>query len=102
MVSINVDIYFKKAPKGSETDKLEDTVCYLKLTQEIIKYCKKHSFNFIEHLGKSVHNVIYEKASSNKALIQGITVEIHKLSPPVPQLQGGVKWTHHINYESVT
>lgn len=99
MISLDVDIHFKTCPAGADTDLLDDTVCYLTLVQLITDYCGSKSFNLIEHLAKSVYQVITSFLIPRKHILASITVELHKISPPVPNVHGGVKWKHHVSCE---
>lgn len=98
MVSFDLDIAFIEAPMGADTDLLQDTVCYRQLVELIHLHCQGKKFNLIEHLAKSVHQKIAESLSFYSHQLESITVTLHKISPPVPGIHGGVKWTHHINY----
>jgi dihydroneopterin aldolase len=98
MVSFSIDINFKTLPAGAQTDSLQDTVCYLDLVTIITRQCQEKKFNLVEHLAKSVHEKIAASLSAHIHQLQSITVTLHKISPPVPGVHGGVKWRHHINY----
>jgi dihydroneopterin aldolase len=97
MISLNIDLRFNACPKGADTDLLKDTVCYLELVQLISEYCQNKRFNLIENVTKSLHKEITYFISPHKHLIKSVTVELHKISPPITNVHGGVKWTYHIN-----
>ena len=97
MVSFSIDINFKTLPPGAQTDLLEDTVCYLDLVHIITLHCQEKKFNLIEHLTATVHEKISDTLAPVIHQLQSIAVTLHKISPPVPGVHGGVKWTHHIN-----
>ena len=98
MVSFNIDINFTHAPPGVNTDLLQDAVCYLNLVETVTQHCHKNRFNLIEYLAQSVHEKISDLLALHINQLQSITVTLHKVSPPVPGVHGGVKWTHHVNY----
>ena len=88
MVSFNIDINFKTPPIATKTDKLEDTVCYLQIVQSIKKLCHNKRFNLIESLAYDVYNTIILNHNTEAK------VTVHKLSPPVPGIHGGVMFTY--------
>lgn len=98
MVSFSISINFTTFPVGADTDLLRDTVCYLELVEKVTLHCQEKKFNLIEHLAKSVYQKIFHSLASYIHQIQSITVTLHKISPPVPGVHGGVKWVHHVNY----
>ena len=98
MISVNINIEFIQHPEGCNSDDLNDTVCYLKLTQHISSYLENKKFNLIEFLAKKIHEIIEDFVSNFKKIISSITVEIHKISPPVANVHGGVKWMHSSKY----
>lgn len=67
-VSINVDFIFKSPPLGLMTDRLEDTVCYLEIVQNIQSLAQSKQFNLIEHLPHDIYRAI------NNLLVQKKTI----------------------------
>lgn len=98
-VSFNISVELISCPKAADTDLLKDTICYDGVIQVLINHCKSKKFNLIEHLAKSAFDEISAYLISYKSMIKSITIELHKLSPPVINLCGGVKWIHHIDFE---
>jgi dihydroneopterin aldolase len=98
MVSLNINVNFTNPPLAANTDSLQGTVCYLDIVRTVTLYCQNNRFNLIEYLAQSVYQKISESIASCIDQIQSITVTLHKISPPVPGVHGGVKWTHHVNY----
>ena len=98
MVSFNINVNFTNSPLGADTDLLQDTVCYFNLVETVTLHCQEKKFNLIEYLAKSVHQKISDYLESYSHHLQSITVTLHKISPPVQGVHGGVKWTHHVNY----
>ncbi|WP_246209647.1 dihydroneopterin aldolase [Wolbachia endosymbiont of Atemnus politus] len=58
LVSINVDFTFKSPPVGIITDRLEDTICYLEVVQNIKSLAQSKQFNLIEHLTHDIYRTI--------------------------------------------
>ncbi len=98
MISLTINVSFINPPLGADTDLLQDTVCYLDLVETVTLYCQGKRFNLIEYLAKCVHEKVSDSLTSCIHQLQSITVTLHKISPPVPGVHGGVKWTHHVNY----
>ncbi len=94
LVSFNIDIVFKEPPKAIVTDNISDTICYLDLVNNIQTYCHNKYFNLIERLTYSVHEIITSSLELQKSLISSINVEMKKVSPPVPNVHGGVTFTY--------
>ena len=92
LVSFNIELIFKIPPDGLVTDDLDDTVCYLKLTQAIQNLCQSKRFNLIEHLSYEVRQAVVTLLTGQNIAETKITV--HKLAPPVPGVHGGVMFTY--------
>ncbi len=90
LVSLNIDLMFNQIPKALYTDNLEDTICYLKLTEDIKSFCKGKRFNLIEYLIENIRQVIEFSLGDNKSLISSINITLNKVSPPVSDVHGGV------------
>jgi dihydroneopterin aldolase len=97
-ISFNISIDFTKPPMGADTGLLEDTVSYRDLVETVTLHCQGGRFNLIEALAKSVHQKISDSLAPYIHQLQSIEVTLHKISPPVPHVHGGVKWTHLVNY----
>ncbi len=95
MISLDININFKSCLKGAETDNLSDAICYAQLVKEVELATKGKKFNLVEKLAKSVHDAVTIFASNHQEYIEFIEVIVHKISPPVPSIHGGVKWLHH-------
>ena len=94
LVSFNINLSFKVPPIAIVTDQLDDTVCYLKLTQTIQNLCQNKRFNLIEHLVYDVHQAVVERLENNSQNITDLKVTVNKLAPPVPGIHGGVSFTY--------
>ncbi|MEI8295515.1 MAG: dihydroneopterin aldolase [Alphaproteobacteria bacterium] len=94
LVSFNIELEFKEAPKGSSTDTIEDTVCFATLAQAIKSFCQTKQFHLIEHLGAEVHQVVAKSLGQHIGLVALINVTVHKIAPPVPDLHGGAVFTY--------
>ncbi|WP_425385832.1 dihydroneopterin aldolase [Wolbachia endosymbiont (group A) of Barypeithes pellucidus] len=94
LVSIDVDFIFKSPPLGLMTDRLEDTVCYLEIVQNIQSLVQNKQFNLIEHLTHDIYRTINNLLVQKKHIISSIRVTTHKVAPPVPNAHGGVFFTY--------
>jgi len=50
VILLNLKIFFPKLPLACKSDKLQDTICYQKLTEDINKFCAKRKFQLLEYL----------------------------------------------------
>ncbi len=94
LVSISVDFIFKSPPLGFITDRLEDTICYLEVVQNIKSLAKSKQFNLIEHFTHDVYITISKLVMQKKHIISSIKVITHKVVPPIPDVHGGVVFTY--------
>lgn len=94
LVSINLEFVFNTPPVAIESDKIEDTFCYLQTTKHIQALLQKKSFKLIEHLAKSIYDVIAKFITSSGQDVNNITVHLHKISPPAPGIHGGVSFIY--------
>ena len=99
LISFNINLDFNSPPKGASTDNLEDTICYLRLVEEIKAYCKNKRFNLIECLTESIYKLTEQLLLPNHNLIASIKITTHKVSPPAPDVHGGVVFTYCVNSE---
>ena len=94
LVSLNIELYFKSLPEGARNDKLEGTVCYAALVQKVKSFCRNRQFNLIEHLTAEIYQVVKDSLKQHRSLVTFIGVTGHKMSPPVPDIHGGVTFTY--------
>ena len=97
LISFNISLDFNSSPKGSSTDNLEDTICYLRLVEAIKAHCKNKRFNLIECLTESIHKLIKQLLLPHHNLIASIKIITHKVSPPIQDVHGGVVFTYCVN-----
>jgi len=94
LVSLDIELYFKSLPEGATSDKLEETVCYSQLVLNVKSFCQNRKFNLIEYLTAEIYKVVEESLNPHRSLIASIKVTGHKMSPPVPDIHGGVTFTY--------
>ena len=87
-IEVDIDLKFQTPPPGTQSDRLEETVCYAELCTAIEAVAKSKPYALIEHLGQMIFELIKEKWGSQGQL----QIRIHKLRPPVPHLNGGVSY----------
>jgi len=80
-ITIHLCIKFKKPPKACETDQLEDTICYKKLTDQITQYCTNRTFNLIEHMGYQLYLFIKAQLPKNSKI--SLSIVKPRLSSPI-------------------
>ncbi|MCV3769202.1 MAG: dihydroneopterin aldolase [Wolbachia pipientis] len=94
LVSVNVDFAFRSPPLGLITDQLEDTICYLEVVQNIRSLAQSRQFNLIEHFTYNIYITISNLIMQKRHIISSIKVVTHKISPPVPDVHGGIIFTY--------
>jgi dihydroneopterin aldolase len=85
---------FSSPPLGIQTDRLSDTVCYLKIVKLIQALVKKKSFNLIEHLTSQIYETTYQYSMDLRSEGTTLKVSLNKVSPPVPGIHGGVTFSY--------
>src|ERR1700729_2287418 len=78
LVSVNLEFVFNAPPVAIESDKIEDTFCYLQSTKHIQALLQEKSFKLIEHLAKSIYDVTAKFIISSGQDVNNITVHLHK------------------------
>jgi len=84
-VHVNIELRFPTSPVALTSDKLEDTVCYAKISNAIGKHCEVREYLLIERLAAEIY--LLTKEISGPEISLDITV--HKVRPPVDKLRGG-------------
>lgn len=93
-ITMAVEIYFKNIPKGASTDKLEDTICYSKLTRHIRNFIKDKKFNLIEKFSKTVCDSICEFLAEKQYLDSFVKITVHKKMLSSSAIKGGIFFTY--------
>lgn len=88
-VLLDVDIWFPEPPKACVSDRLDDTVCYANLINEIHKKTKARKFRLIEHLASEVYKTIKSLLPEKTRVI----VRVNK-TPDVQGLKGSVRFSY--------
>ena len=90
-ISFYITVGFTEALKDEETDKMENSICYSKVCEEIKQLTIKNKFSLIEKLASETLTTVKKLLPSpQKAQVR---VCIHKIHPPVTNLEGGVFYT---------
>jgi dihydroneopterin aldolase len=72
-------------PVALSSDKLEDTICYAKISYAIIKHCEAREYHLIERMAAEIYLLTREISGPEIEL----DITVHKVRPPVDQLRGG-------------
>lgn len=86
-VGFDLQIEFKELPPGAQTDRLEDTICYERLSGIINNVCKSE-YHLLEKLAWKTFNELQKNLPPDVSL----GLKAHKIKPPIPQLQGGTSF----------
>jgi 7,8-dihydroneopterin aldolase/epimerase/oxygenase len=88
-VRVKVVMAFAKEPLALTSDEIDDTVCYGKVTEDIVAACTAREFNLVEHMAQVIYDVVKKRLPPQcKAL-----VHVTKVQPPVNEITGGVTFT---------
>jgi dihydroneopterin aldolase len=72
-VFLDMDIYFPHPPKACETDELDDTVCYAKLTDDIHEKISAKHYRLIEHLCADIYALAKKHVPEDARVLVRIT-----------------------------
>ena len=75
-------------PDACRTDALEGTVCYAELAQVFTERAAAGEYRTVEHLAWD----LFRLGAARVAKDARLTLEVHKLRPPVAGLGGGVRF----------
>lgn len=94
-VLFNIEISFNQRMIAEETDRLQDSIDYVHLTEIVKDISAQKSYHMIEHLCSSVAAGI---KNNLKGQYQGdLCIQLHKIQVPIENLHGGVQWSCKIN-----
>lgn len=89
MVSINIELVFPEPPAACQNDRLEDTICYHRLTEQLRDYLGGQSFRLIEYLTRELYCRLRE------LLPAGIGIQVQTTKKPaIKELTQGVSFTY--------
>ncbi|MFK8040450.1 MAG: dihydroneopterin aldolase [Rickettsiaceae bacterium] len=93
-ISIDIDLSFLATCKASDTDDINDGVCYEKLVLFIKQTIHDHQFNLIERCAKYLHNQIVEYLDRQNCKDVEAKVVVHKINIPVENIHGSVSFSY--------
>lgn len=92
-VEFSVRIRFAKEPTATQTDELDDTLCYASLCEVIDLTCSAEPYRLIEALSRNVY-IALRRAISLKEIEAAVLVSTLKLRTPIENLRGGACFTY--------
>jgi glycine hydroxymethyltransferase len=87
-VEVSVSVHFAAEPAACRTDHLTDTVCLAAVAERLRALATATSYALIEHLAFRLHRSVVELCPPGSA----IELEVRKLAPPIPGLEGGTSF----------
>lgn len=84
-VRVSVEFRFPEAPLGTQTDALEDTICYAKVSRVIQQHCESREYQLVEKIAHEIYGLLRVLSGSSVE----IGISVHKVRPPVENLRGG-------------
>ena len=91
-IHYSVDINFENPLQACQTDLLEDTVDYVKITSILKMISTEKTFHLIEHLNHQAFTGVVEYLKS-KNLKAEVKLSVKKIRVPVDNLRNGVVFT---------
>jgi FolB domain-containing protein len=91
-VLFNIEISFASKVLAEDTDRLQDSLDYVELTNTVKEEAEMKSYSMVEHLGFSVAHALKNKIGKQYPG-STLTVRVHKLRAPVKNLHDGVEWS---------
>ncbi|MEM7174256.1 MAG: dihydroneopterin aldolase [Bacteroidota bacterium] len=88
LIEIDFKVTFQHPPKGCVSDQLEDTVCYADLVKQVIATAQHKEYALLEHLNHTIHQALSRLLEKDIK----ITLKVAKLTPPIPNIFGGVSY----------
>lgn len=89
-ISVHIQLSYANPPSGTQTDQLTDVICYQHIVELASATATQKAYNLIEHLAASIHQTIQQYLTQINYKDTHVVVTIHKLSPPIPNVLGGV------------
>lgn len=87
-IQFSIEMEFPEAPKAETTDSLEHTLCYKEVCEILRSFVKGRQFHLIEKLAWESLLVLRKKHPFIR-----FRLTLHKTTPPVKGLKGGVFYT---------
>lgn len=88
-VQISCGIRFPSAPKACQSDKLDESICYVKVASIIQDCALKKPYHLIEHLA----HVIYQELKGLEANLE-FCILVQKMYPPHPLLKNSTSFSY--------
>ena len=85
-VELSLGITFRELPGGMKSDRLEQTLCYAEICQDMDAVCRKGEYALVERLADE----LIERIRARTGRQAGLDLRVHKLRPPIEGLRGGV------------
>lgn len=90
-VRLSLEIQFRETPGACFNDELIETVCYAELSGRLKNHCETREFKTVEKMAMDCA----ERVQETIGLAHEFTIDVHKVRPPVPGLNGGVVFRVH-------
>ena len=87
-VRVSLDIEFLEIPRAEQTDEIQDTICYAEICMAWDQVVQKREYHLVEKLSSELWVAIQPLLKRARSQIQ-----VHKVSPPIDGLQGGVTYS---------
>ena len=88
-VLVSIRIHFSKLPDATCTDRIEDTLCYEKMTSLMTSIAASREFKTIESMAMELSRVVIESLDSSPQDWSSVWLKVHKVNVPIRHLEGG-------------
>lgn len=89
-IKISFKLFFNSLPKACESDDLNDTVCYHKISNIAHEHCKSNSVHLLEHLCYEIYKKVRKEIDGGAK----IWIKVEKCNPPIEGLVGSTSFEY--------
>jgi dihydroneopterin aldolase len=89
-IKVSFKFFYKEFPMGCNTDNIDDTVCYHKVSDIVSNYCKSNKVKLLEYLCFKLHKEIKKITPDDVTL----WIKIEKCHPPIEGMLGGTSFEY--------
>ena len=87
-IRVTVRITYPKPPRGCSSDKIEETVDYVRVCEDIQVLLEKSKFHLIEYVAREIYLKLKPWVKHN------LLIKVFKVNPPHPLLNKGATFSY--------
>jgi len=89
-VHLYLRVFFPTLPPSCLNDKLDDTICYDKIVQQVQEYCRNKEFRLLEYVCFQLHTHLRSSIDPSIKL----WLKIVKCNPPIKDMEGPTSFSY--------